>query len=99
MWISGTGHDARMDDPQLHILGDNIRRLRKRLDLTQAEFAWRAGVNDRHFQDIEGGKVDVKTKKLCKIRRALGCDWNTIMAGTDEDGETAMGITAAKAHA
>lgn len=97
--ISGTGHGARMDDPHLHLLGNNIRRLRKKLHLTQEEFAGRAGVNERHFQDIEGGKVKVEYPTLRKIRRALGCDWNTLMAGSDEDGEPAMGMAAARAHA
>lgn len=59
-WLCGNGHGARMDDPHLHLLGNNIRTLRKELRLTQEEFAGRAGVNERHFQDIEGGKVKVE---------------------------------------
>ena len=83
-----------MDAPELHILGDNIRRLRKGLALNQEEFAERAGIDPRHFQDIEGGKVDVGYKCLRKIRRALGCDWNTMMAGSDGDGVPAMKLAA-----
>ena len=93
------GHFARMDDPAFQILGQNIRRLRKDLHLSQEGFAERAGIDWRHFQDIEGGKVDVGYKHLRKIHRALGCDWNTMMVGIDEDGELAMGMSTAKAHA
>ena len=88
-----------MDDPQLRLLGDNIRRLRKGLRLTQEAFAERAGIDPRHFQDIEGGKVDVGCRNLGKIRRALGCDWNTMMEGTGEDGEAAMELATEKAEA
>jgi transcriptional regulator with XRE-family HTH domain len=97
--IFGAGQDAAMDDPQLHILGDNIRRLRKDLRLTQQEFAERAEIDLRHFQNIEAGKVDAGFKYLLKIQRALGCDWNTMMEGTDEDSVPAMGMAVAKTHA
>jgi transcriptional regulator with XRE-family HTH domain len=88
-----------MDAPYLHILGDNIRRLRKGLRLNQVAFAERADIDWRHFQDIEAGKVDVGIDILRKIRRALGCDWNTMMEGTDEDGAAAMELVAARSHA
>ena len=76
-----------------------MRRLRKALYLTQEKFAQQAGIEPRHYQDIEGGKVDVGCKMLEKIRRALGCDWNTMMAGTDTDGAAVMELRAANAVA
>jgi predicted transcriptional regulator len=59
-----------MNVPQLHHFGEDIRRLRKVLRLSQEAFSERAGIDSRHFQDIEGGKVDVGYRCLRKIHLA-----------------------------
>ncbi len=67
-------------DPELVVLGDNLRKLRKHRGWTQEEMAARAGVNERHYQDVETGKAEIGVKILGKIHRALGADWNAMMA-------------------
>lgn len=67
-------------DRELVVLGNNLRRLRKERGWTQEELAARAGLDERHYQDVEAGKVDIGVKLLGKIHRALGEDWNATMA-------------------
>ena len=62
-------------------------------------FAERAKIGYRHFQDTEAGKVDVGYKNLCKIQRALGCDWNTMMEGKADAGHLEAGMSLARASA
>jgi transcriptional regulator with XRE-family HTH domain len=50
----------------------NVRRLRTRLGLTQAELAELAGFNGRHLQRIERGQVDLKVASLGELAEALG---------------------------
>ena len=67
-------------DRQLVLLGDNFRRLRKDRGWTQEELAARADVDERHYQDVEAGKVEIGVKYLGKLHRVLGADWNGTMA-------------------
>lgn len=67
-------------DRELVVLGNNLRRLRKERGWTQEELAARAGVNERHYQDVEAGKTEVGVKLLGKIHRALGVEWSEMMA-------------------
>jgi transcriptional regulator with XRE-family HTH domain len=50
----------------------NVRRLRVRLGLTQAQLAEQAGFNGRHLQRIERGVVDMRVESLGKLAQILG---------------------------
>ncbi len=67
-------------DHELFVLGNNLRQRRKDRGWTQEEMAARAGLNKRHYQDVETGKAEIGVKNLGKIHRALGEDWNATMA-------------------
>jgi transcriptional regulator with XRE-family HTH domain len=53
-------------------VGKNIKRIREKADLTQAEAAKKAGINVNYFAVIERGEVTTSSEKLTKIARALG---------------------------
>ena len=49
-----------------------IKNLRKKNDLTQVEFAKRAGVGLRFFRELEQGKATVRMDKLVQVLDFLG---------------------------
>jgi transcriptional regulator with XRE-family HTH domain len=58
--------------PSLSIyVGANVRRLRVRISLSQAEFAELCDMNGRHIQRIERGKVDLHLSSLEILAKAL----------------------------
>jgi DNA-binding XRE family transcriptional regulator len=56
----------------LRTLGQNMNRLRMRLDLTQKDAAQRAGLHWRHYQKIEAGTCNCCVSSLVGIAYALG---------------------------
>ena len=54
------------------IVGDNIRRLRENLNITQEELAFRCDLTQGHINYIENGKRGFTKKSLEKIAKALG---------------------------
>ncbi len=52
-------------------LGKRVRLLRLALELTQEEAAERAKLDDKHWQDIEGGRTNPTVASLVGIARAL----------------------------
>jgi len=53
-------------------VGKNIKRIREKANLTQAEVAKKAGINVNYFAVIERGEVTTSSEKLTKIAVALG---------------------------
>lgn len=53
-------------------LGDIIRRERRRLDLSQAELAAKAGTGRRFVSELEGGKPTIEFDRLLKVCKVLG---------------------------
>lgn len=49
-----------------------VKNLRKKLRLTQIEFAKRAGVGLRFLRELEGGKTTVRLDKLNQVLDFLG---------------------------
>ena len=49
-----------------------VRERRKRLKLTQADLALRAGVGLRFIRDLEQGKKSLRTDTLNKVLRLFG---------------------------
>lgn len=54
-----------------NIVGDNIRRVRKRLNLTQEELALRCDLTQGYINFLESGKRGYTKKSLAKIAEAL----------------------------
>lgn len=55
----------------LRSIGNNLLMIRKRLGLTQAEVAERAGLSDRTYADIERGTVNMRIETILHICNAL----------------------------
>lgn len=55
-------------------LGPIIRKARKRMKLSQNEFATYAGVGRRFLSELEGGKSSVEFDKVLTCARAAGID-------------------------
>ena len=55
----------------LHIIGNKLLTIRKRMGLTQAEVAEAAGLSDRTYADIERGAVNMRTETILRICNVL----------------------------
>lgn len=53
-------------------VGKNIKKLRKKANLTQAQVAKKADLNVNYFAVIERGEVTTSSEKLTRIAHALG---------------------------
>ena len=53
-------------------LGENIRAIRQRLKISQAELAGRAGLNRTYLSDVERGRRNLGFFALVAIARGLG---------------------------
>lgn len=63
-------------------IGQYIKRERKKLGLTQEEFAVRAGLGIRFVRELEQGK---KTVRLDKVNQALYMFGMEVVPGRKED--------------
>jgi transcriptional regulator with XRE-family HTH domain len=55
----------------LHIIGNKLLTVRKRMGMTQAEVAEAAGLSDRTYADIERGTVNMRTETILRICSVL----------------------------
>ena len=55
----------------LHIIGNKLLTIRKRMGMTQAEVAEAAGLSDRTYADIERGAVNMRTETFLRICNVL----------------------------
>ena len=55
----------------LNVIGNRLYALRKRMGLTQAELAEKAGLSDRTYADIERGCVNMRLETILRICDAL----------------------------
>ncbi|MEK6647598.1 MAG: type II toxin-antitoxin system Y4mF family antitoxin [Candidatus Firestonebacteria bacterium] len=53
-------------------IGEKIKELRKKTDLTQKEFAERAGIGLRFLRELEQGKKTVRIDKVNQVLEFLG---------------------------
>jgi transcriptional regulator with XRE-family HTH domain len=63
------------------IVGRNIRRRRKKLDLTQEAAAERCSVHPVEFARAERGKRDMRVSTVAKIAKGLDISASELMAG------------------
>jgi transcriptional regulator with XRE-family HTH domain len=50
-------------------IGRNIRGARKRRGLKQSAVTSEIGINYRHYQNIEAGKINVTIDTLCRLAK------------------------------
>ncbi|OGW81850.1 MAG: hypothetical protein A2Z83_08390 [Omnitrophica bacterium GWA2_52_8] len=53
-------------------IGNHIKALRKKANLTQEEFSKRVGVGLRFIRDLEQGKASVRLDKVNQVLEFLG---------------------------
>jgi transcriptional regulator with XRE-family HTH domain len=63
------------------ILGKNVNRLRTARGLTQDQLAEGAEIDRRYVQRIEAGTANPGIDVLIRLRRALDCSWEELLAG------------------
>ena len=73
----------RVPQKKLDILSRNIRRLRVQADLTQEQLAEKADIATRYLQQIEAAQFGASLAVLIRIRRALDCNWDTLLDGIE----------------
>jgi DNA-binding XRE family transcriptional regulator len=61
---------SKQVDIQKH-LATSLRKLRKQQALTQVEFSGTVGIDYRHYQEMEAGRVDPKISTINKISRTF----------------------------
>jgi transcriptional regulator with XRE-family HTH domain len=66
--------------PHYQILGNNIRRLRVGMKLTQERLAEDADLALRYIQEIEAGEKGPSLAALLRIRKVLRCRWDNLLA-------------------
>jgi transcriptional regulator with XRE-family HTH domain len=54
------------------VLGDRIRRLRERANLSQGQLVQRSGIDRRTLQRIERGETDTRLSRLQCLAAGLG---------------------------
>jgi len=62
-------------------LAKRIRELRRQRELTQEVAAERARLDEKHWQDIEGGRTNPTVASLVGVARALGLKLGELFEG------------------
>lgn len=60
-------------------LGDNVRRERQRVGLTQEQLAELVDVHPRMIQKIEAGETNILATTAMRLQAALECEWTALM--------------------
>jgi transcriptional regulator with XRE-family HTH domain len=61
------------------MFGDNVRRERYALGLTQDKLAELAEISTRNLQKVEAGELNVLFTTTVRIQMALKCAWKKLM--------------------
>ena len=62
-------------------IGDNIRRLRREMNITQEALAERAGMTSQTISTAELGKKALRPENIVKLSRALGVSTDYLLTG------------------
>ncbi len=62
-----------------YAIGNKLLAIRKRMGMTQAEVAEKAGMSDRTYADIERGTVNMRVSSLLRICAVLHITPNEIL--------------------
>ncbi len=74
------GKKIHSDEEKLFLkrFGKNVKNIREKLNLTQAELAFRMGMTTQTLSDIENGKTDCQQTTAYLIAKALGIKLNEL---------------------
>ena len=74
--------------PEVEALAKRLRRIRKKMGLSQMEFAAECGVDPDTISNIELEKTDTKLSTLQKVTAYLGCSVSDLLkVGNDSEAE------------
>ncbi|MFZ3376219.1 MAG: helix-turn-helix transcriptional regulator [Chthoniobacterales bacterium] len=59
--------------------GRNLARIRCGRGLTQEQLAESADIHARYLQKLETGVAHPSLIVLCRLKRALDCEWNDLL--------------------
>lgn len=62
------------EEIQVKQFGIRLSKLRKQLNLSQEEVAWKAGIGDNQIGRIERGEISASLKTIYKICNSLSID-------------------------
>ncbi|MFW6151358.1 MAG: helix-turn-helix transcriptional regulator [Verrucomicrobiota bacterium] len=60
--------------------GANLRRERTACGITQQKLAEMADLNIRTVQKIEAGRINILITTAARLRKAVGCSWEKLVA-------------------
>jgi transcriptional regulator with XRE-family HTH domain len=63
--------------------GRNLARVRSARKMTQEGLAERADIHARYLQKLEAGAGHPSLIVLCRLKRALNCEWNDLLGRVD----------------
>lgn len=69
----------------LRAMGNKLYAIRKRLGITQAEAAEKAGISDRSYADIERGTANMRVQTLLQICDGLKITPNDILVDDSDE--------------
>lgn len=67
----------------LYTIGNRLYNIRKKIGMTQADVAEKAGISDRTYADIERGTANMRTETLLKICEALKITPDEVLTEND----------------
>lgn len=70
-----------INNPDLKLLGNNLRRRRTALRMTQQSLAELVNCTSNHIGKIERAETQVSVEMLFRICQALGCTMDQMFAG------------------
>jgi transcriptional regulator with XRE-family HTH domain len=65
---------------QLKLFGGNLRRERLLKGITQEKLAELSELNIRTLQKIEAGETNILITTGSRLRKALGCSWESLFS-------------------
>ncbi len=68
----------------MKILGERIRRARKKVGWSQEELAYRTEIDRSYMGGIERGEYNLSFSKLCVIAKVLKKDLGSLLRGLPE---------------
>ena len=63
------------------VFADNVRRRRNELGLTQADLAFKAGIDRTYIASLETGRRNVSLDLIGELANALDCDAADLVVG------------------
>ncbi len=72
-------------DKSLKILGERIKRARKKMGWSQEGFAFQTNIDRSYMGGIERGEYNISFQKLCIIAKTLKKDVGTLTKGLPEN--------------